>query len=275
MCGKDYPICPGTVHKQPQYKLGLALICLAQLLPLSSRESRVPICPYFGAADTHHATRGPVPECESNLGRCPGESPAAAAAAAAAARAAAASLTIAPSGTLGEAHGDQNRVPCSGPGCRRQEKLPLFSRTTAPRSPGDELYSLVATASTLGALGVETQIAEFSPPRPHCFGEGAGRRAGSSAAHSGLLGLGESRAKAAAWLPFPAPRVLKLLLKLAAIPGDNGTPVCSMGERANPLQEKKTAGWICKGLVAGRGVKRAAGRIQARDASGMQNTGDT
>jgi hypothetical protein len=179
MCGRDCPICPGTVHKQPQYKLGLALTCLAQLLPVFRPESRVPISPQFGAADTHHATRGTVPGCESNLGRCPGESPAAAAVAA---RAAAASLTIAPSGTLGDTHGNQNRVPCSGLGCRRQEKLPLFLRTTPSQSPGDELASLVATACTLGTLGVETQIAEFSPPRPHCFGEGAGKRAGPCAA---------------------------------------------------------------------------------------------
>lgn len=151
-------------------------------------ESRVPICPHLGAGDTHHATRGPVPGCESSLGRCPGEPPAAAAAS----RAAAASLTIGPSGTLGDARGDHNCVPCSGLGCRRQEKLPLFSRSTPPRSPRDELASLVATVCTLGALGVETQIAEFSPPRPHRLGEGAGRGAGPCAAHT-LLPFGVRR----------------------------------------------------------------------------------
>lgn len=167
MCGRDGTdciclICHGTGHKQPQYKLGLVLTCLAQSLPFFRPESRVPIFPHLGAGDTHHATRGPVPGWESNLGCCPGEPPAAAAAA----RAAAASLTIAPSGTLGDAHGDHNRVPCSELGCRRQKKLPLFSRTTPPRSPGDELASLVATVCTLGALGVETQIAEFFPAPP-------------------------------------------------------------------------------------------------------------
>lgn len=220
MCRRDRtdrvcPICPGTVHKQPQDKLGLVLNCLTQLLPVSRPESRVPICPHLGSGDTHHATRGPVPGCESNLGRCSGEPPAAAAAA----RAAAASLTIAPSGTLGDAHGDHNLVPCSGLGCRRQEKLPLFSRTTPPRSPGDELAFLVATMCTLEALGVETQIAEFSPPRPHCFREGAGRGAGPCAAQAlRPLGLGESRPKAAVWLPFPAPRVLKLLSRVCCNP---------------------------------------------------------
>lgn len=186
--GLSVPSAPGLYTGN--HNTNSLVVCLAQPLPVSRPESRVSICPHPGPGDTHHATRGPVPGCGSNLGRCPGEPPAAAAGA----RAAGASLTIVPSGTLGDTHGDHNRIPCSGLGRRRQEKPPLFSRTTLPRSPRDELASRVATVCTLVALGVETQIAEFSPPRPHGLGEGAGRGAGPCASQTLLPFWDEEKA---------------------------------------------------------------------------------
>lgn len=97
--GLSVPSAPGLYTGN--HNTNSLVVCLAQPLPVSRPESRVSICPHPGPGDTHHATRGPVPGCGSNLGRCPGEPPAAAAGA----RAAGASLTIVPSGTLGDTHG--------------------------------------------------------------------------------------------------------------------------------------------------------------------------
>lgn len=134
------PICPGAVYKATttiQTPPCSDFSCSTPIR-ISYPVTLVPICPYPDAGDTHLATRGLVPGCGSNPGRCPGKPPAAAAAtaaAAAAARAAATLLTSAPSGTWVAPTGGHSCASRAGLGCRRQKQPAPFTRTTSPPEP--------------------------------------------------------------------------------------------------------------------------------------------